>query len=164
MAAWKSELGKGGSGGDNSQTPPTAKVKHNRSRGGCTRCRKRRQKCDEEKPKCKRCEADGEKECVYEVNIQWGGRNFQHYARNENIKKHGTFLAPSLPNSSFADLVNRNRTRKLCLCCFLSSKAFLVSESKSQKFTYSSHLARTFYLPTRNNKTNGAPLTPSLRS
>ncbi|KAF5682005.1 cytochrome P450 monooxygenase 4ac1 [Fusarium denticulatum] len=46
-----------------------------RSRGGCVRCRRRRQKCDESKPSCDRC-AEAGSICKYEVTLSWGGRSF----------------------------------------------------------------------------------------
>ncbi|KAH6962401.1 fungal-specific transcription factor domain-containing protein [Ilyonectria sp. MPI-CAGE-AT-0026] len=46
-----------------------------RSHNGCERCRKRRQKCNEELPTCKRCH-DAETPCVYALNVRWGGRSF----------------------------------------------------------------------------------------
>ncbi|EFX04287.1 c6 zinc finger domain containing protein [Grosmannia clavigera kw1407] len=46
-----------------------------RSRGGCGRCRKRRQKCDQAQPSCSRC-SDAETKCAYQLHIRWGGRDF----------------------------------------------------------------------------------------
>ncbi|EWY83717.1 hypothetical protein FOYG_13514 [Fusarium oxysporum NRRL 32931] len=46
-----------------------------RSRAGCVRCRRRRQKCDESKPSCDRCVEAGSI-CKYEVTLSWGGRAF----------------------------------------------------------------------------------------
>ena len=71
---------------------PTIKSKHSRSRGGCARCKRRRQKCDEQKPSCSRCKIEGIRECTYTMTLQWGGREFGHfksYARNSDIKKCG---------------------------------------------------------------------------
>ncbi|RDW88317.1 hypothetical protein BP6252_00349 [Coleophoma cylindrospora] len=74
---------------DSSET--ASKPKHNRSRGGCTRCRSRRQKCDEKRPACARCQENGSADaCSYTVNLQWGGRNFSSYAKNSDIKKYET--------------------------------------------------------------------------
>ncbi|KAF5652008.1 cytochrome P450 monooxygenase 4ac1 [Fusarium sp. NRRL 25303] len=54
---------------------PKSLPKQARSRGGCVRCRRRRQKCDESKPSCDRCVEAGSI-CKYEVTLSWGGRSF----------------------------------------------------------------------------------------
>lgn len=66
------------------------KPRRNRSRGGCTRCRTRRQKCDEQKPECNRCLESGES-CSYTISLQWGGRSFKSssFGSNSEIKKYG---------------------------------------------------------------------------
>jgi hypothetical protein len=46
-----------------------------RSYAGCSRCKRRRQKCDEKKPQCRRCFEAGS-ECEYSVRLRWGGRTF----------------------------------------------------------------------------------------
>ncbi|KAL4948548.1 fungal-specific transcription factor domain-containing protein [Aspergillus filifer] len=46
-----------------------------RSFGGCKRCKSRRQKCDEERPTCGRCQSAGT-QCRYAMQLQWGGRAF----------------------------------------------------------------------------------------
>ncbi|KAJ5246803.1 hypothetical protein N7468_001786 [Penicillium chermesinum] len=46
-----------------------------RSFTGCTRCKARRQKCDEQRPKCGRCQTAGV-QCKYAMQLQWGGRAF----------------------------------------------------------------------------------------
>ncbi|KAJ5894008.1 hypothetical protein N7495_005699 [Penicillium taxi] len=46
-----------------------------RSFNGCTRCKARRQKCDEQRPSCGRCQHAGV-ECKYSMQLQWGGRAF----------------------------------------------------------------------------------------
>ncbi|KAH0386167.1 hypothetical protein KCU92_g2866, partial [Aureobasidium melanogenum] len=53
----------------------TRAAKNKRSWSGCARCKKRRQKCDEQRPGCGRCLA-ASAECVYEVKLRWGGRAF----------------------------------------------------------------------------------------
>ncbi|KAG9962215.1 hypothetical protein KCU61_g4900, partial [Aureobasidium melanogenum] len=53
----------------------TRAAKNKRSWSGCARCKKRRQKCDEQRPGCGRCLA-ANAECVYEVKLRWGGRAF----------------------------------------------------------------------------------------
>ena len=49
--------------------------KKQRSYAGCSRCKRRRQKCDEKKPQCRRCFEAGS-ECEYSVRLRWGGRTF----------------------------------------------------------------------------------------
>lgn len=44
-----------------------------RSHYGCTRCKKRRQKCDEKKPVCTRCQ-QAAAACSYFVTLKWNGR------------------------------------------------------------------------------------------
>ncbi|KEF51602.1 uncharacterized protein A1O9_12237 [Exophiala aquamarina CBS 119918] len=44
-----------------------------RSHHGCARCKKRRQKCDEEKPSCTRC-IEAEVNCEYLLTLKWDGR------------------------------------------------------------------------------------------
>lgn len=46
-----------------------------RSFTGCTRCKARRQKCDEQRPICGRCQSAGV-QCKYAMQLQWGGRAF----------------------------------------------------------------------------------------
>ncbi|KIW64824.1 hypothetical protein PV04_09731 [Phialophora macrospora] len=48
-----------------------------RSQNGCERCRKRRQKCDEQRPVCTRCRKATGVVCVYGINLRWGGRQFE---------------------------------------------------------------------------------------
>ncbi|KAI4727887.1 hypothetical protein E4T49_04275 [Aureobasidium sp. EXF-10728] len=55
--------------------PATRAARNKRSWSGCARCKKRRQKCDEQRPGCGRCAA-ANVECVYEVKLRWGGRAF----------------------------------------------------------------------------------------
>ncbi|KIW84753.1 hypothetical protein Z517_00141 [Fonsecaea pedrosoi CBS 271.37] len=46
-----------------------------RSWNGCVRCKKRRQKCGEQKPRCARCEKD-QADCSYQRTLRFGGRPF----------------------------------------------------------------------------------------
>ncbi|OJJ83582.1 uncharacterized protein ASPGLDRAFT_67179 [Aspergillus glaucus CBS 516.65] len=46
-----------------------------RSFTGCKRCKARRQKCDEQRPVCSRCQTAGA-QCRYAMQLQWGGRAF----------------------------------------------------------------------------------------
>ncbi|RJE21807.1 C6 finger domain protein [Aspergillus sclerotialis] len=62
-----------------------------RSFTGCKRCKTRRQKCDEQRPVCRRCQAAGAK-CQYITNLYWGGRGFSRSSFGDcmgsgNIKK-----------------------------------------------------------------------------
>ncbi|KAH7146331.1 fungal-specific transcription factor domain-containing protein [Dactylonectria macrodidyma] len=47
-----------------------------RSRQGCEECRKRRRKCDEQKPSCGPCSAF-KRSCHYTLKLVWGGRKFK---------------------------------------------------------------------------------------
>ena len=69
--------------------PLKAKARHSRSRGACARCKKRRQKCDEQRPACGRCQESGIENCTYTIDLRWGGRTFKSYAGNSDIKKYG---------------------------------------------------------------------------
>ncbi|KUJ21878.1 uncharacterized protein LY89DRAFT_729374 [Mollisia scopiformis] len=58
--------------------------KHQRSHAGCTRCKRRRQKCDESKP-CGRC-TKARVVCEYAVNLRWGGRSFDRSRFGDCLK------------------------------------------------------------------------------
>ncbi|KAK0619192.1 fungal-specific transcription factor domain-containing protein [Immersiella caudata] len=51
-----------------------------RSRQGCDECRKRRRKCDEEKPRCGQCSAFN-RTCEYSLRVVW-----QHSRKNSGIR------------------------------------------------------------------------------
>lgn len=55
--------------------PSTPSALMSRSFTGCTRCKARRQKCDEQRPVCGRCQSAGV-QCKYAMQLQWGGRAF----------------------------------------------------------------------------------------
>jgi Fungal specific transcription factor domain/Fungal Zn(2)-Cys(6) binuclear cluster domain len=59
--------------------------KKERSHAGCTRCKRRRQKCDEKKPHCGRCRGAGA-ECEYSVKLRWGGRTFDRSRFGDCLK------------------------------------------------------------------------------
>ncbi|KAL3423142.1 hypothetical protein PVAG01_04889 [Phlyctema vagabunda] len=108
----------------------TSKPKHNRSRGGCTRCRSRRQKCDEKRPACARCQENGTAEaCTYAVNLQWGGRNFSSYAKNSDIKKYetepGNFVYVASSNKSTTPQSNPSSS----ITSFVASSAHVTPPS-----------------------------------
>jgi hypothetical protein len=65
------------------------KSRHSRSRGACARCKKRRQKCDEQRPACGRCQESEIEKCTYTIDLRWGGRAFKSYTGNSDIKKYG---------------------------------------------------------------------------
>ena len=69
--------------------PLKAKARHSWSRGACARCKKRRQKCDEQRPACGRCQESGIEKCTYTIDLRWGGRAFKSYTGNTDIKKYG---------------------------------------------------------------------------
>lgn len=52
------------------------KTKRNRSRLGCTTCRRAKIKCDELKPSCSQC-IKHNKKCEYVLNLIWGGRPYK---------------------------------------------------------------------------------------
>lgn len=57
----------------NTGGPPTRARK--RSHAGCSRCKRRRQGCDQQKPSCSRC-LSADSQCTYEVRLRWGGKPF----------------------------------------------------------------------------------------
>lgn len=67
-----------------------------RSFNGCKRCKARRQKCDEQRPSCGRCQSAGTP-CRYAMQLQWGGRAFSRSrfgacVGNGGMQKFGSFL------------------------------------------------------------------------
>ncbi|KAF5505138.1 Sterol regulatory element-binding protein ECM22 [Colletotrichum siamense] len=62
----------GGAGG--SQQTNASKTRHKRTRTGCLKCRIRRRKCDEGKPRCQRC-IDGNFECQYGPRLTFLNKN-----------------------------------------------------------------------------------------
>ncbi|KAB8235122.1 Zn(II)2Cys6 transcription factor [Aspergillus alliaceus] len=62
-----------------------------RSHHGCTRCKRRRQKCSEEKPSCKRCQDAGAL-CNYAIVLKWEGR----VPRRDEPKRAGNRSSKSL--------------------------------------------------------------------
>ncbi|KAE9370410.1 hypothetical protein N431DRAFT_343068 [Stipitochalara longipes BDJ] len=59
--------------------------KRQRSHAGCSRCKRRRQKCDEKKPRCGRC-SEAAVECEYSVKLRWGGRTFDRSRFGDCLK------------------------------------------------------------------------------
>lgn len=59
--------------------------KKQRSHAGCSRCKRRRQKCDEKKPHCGRC-SEARAECEYSVKLRWGGRTFDRSRFGDCLK------------------------------------------------------------------------------
>ncbi|KAK0652407.1 fungal-specific transcription factor domain-containing protein [Cercophora newfieldiana] len=74
-----------------------------RSRQGCDECRKRRRKCDEEKPRCGQCSTFN-RTCQYSLRVVWqsGGRKAQDSSRgkiDQTALVQGTqWLPQCLPN------------------------------------------------------------------
>ncbi|KAI8264184.1 hypothetical protein K4K58_012452 [Colletotrichum sp. SAR11_239] len=62
----------GGAGGSQQTNP--SKTRHKRTRTGCLKCRIRRRKCDEGKPRCQRC-IDGNFECQYGPRLTFLNKN-----------------------------------------------------------------------------------------
>ncbi|KAL5093455.1 hypothetical protein Trisim1_011258 [Trichoderma cf. simile WF8] len=56
------------------ETESPNRVQKRRARTGCLRCRTRRRKCDEHKPRCQRC-IDAEAECVYGPRLSFLQKN-----------------------------------------------------------------------------------------
>ncbi|KAL7913976.1 hypothetical protein GGI35DRAFT_231380 [Trichoderma velutinum] len=56
------------------ETASPNRVQKKRARTGCLRCRTRRRKCDEHKPRCQRC-IDAEAECVYGSRLSFLQKN-----------------------------------------------------------------------------------------
>ncbi|KAI0867812.1 hypothetical protein GGS24DRAFT_256313 [Hypoxylon argillaceum] len=57
-------------------SPLRLKPRHTRARSGCERCRAHRRKCDEEKPRCKRCDSAGAV-CKYVTHVSFKSKNSQ---------------------------------------------------------------------------------------
>ncbi|SCU92275.1 LADA_0F15544g1_1 [Lachancea dasiensis] len=93
-----------------SQTDATIMSSRNngqRSRSGCSNCKKAKIKCDEKKPTCKNCIKKGNSDCDYSLHLKWGGRP----ARNS--KK----IIKDLPDAAFVNGVltiarNLNKSAK----------------------------------------------------
>ena len=64
---------------------PEPSSKRQRSHAGCSRCKRRRQKCDEKKPHCGRC-SEAAVECEYSVKLRWGGRTFDRSRFGDCLK------------------------------------------------------------------------------
>lgn len=60
----------------------TPKKKIKRSRLGCHRCKRLKNKCSEEKPSCNACLKAGEK-CDYSIKLMWGGRPFKNKGKKQ---------------------------------------------------------------------------------
>ncbi|KAJ3529681.1 hypothetical protein NM208_g9648 [Fusarium decemcellulare] len=78
----------------NEAAPRRARQSHKKSRGGCVECKRRRIKCDEQRPSCFNC-ARYEAQCAYIANPS---RRMPHRAkRDDNDKKTG--LESTQPNT-----------------------------------------------------------------
>lgn len=51
-----------------------------RSHHGCVRCKRRRQKCNEAKPRCIRCQ-EADEVCSYAKELKWGGRTNSRFVQ-----------------------------------------------------------------------------------
>ncbi|EST09637.1 Protein of unknown function DUF3468 [Kalmanozyma brasiliensis GHG001] len=90
--------------------PNRVKRYHERSLAGCLTCRKRRVKCDEERPTCRRC-ACGDRECVYADESTPSGAT--EPGSNQQItstggKAHGS-RSPSLVGLQVTSLVHQDK-------------------------------------------------------
>lgn len=79
-------------------TMPEVKEQRIRSHSGCQRCKRRRQKCDERKPSCGRCDGAGSP-CSYAITLKWEGRagQIQHrtVAKRQVDGSGGHILEPN---------------------------------------------------------------------
>ncbi|KAI1185031.1 hypothetical protein F5B17DRAFT_446423 [Nemania serpens] len=66
--------------------------RHTRTRGGCERCRAQRRKCDEEKPRCRRC-ARADAACKYVANISFRDENSQMLSDKVSSDLIGTLMS-----------------------------------------------------------------------
>ncbi|KAF6829470.1 C6 zinc finger domain-containing protein [Colletotrichum musicola] len=89
------EAGAGGSGGN------ASKARHKRTRTGCLKCRMRRRKCDEGKPRCQRC-IDGNFECQYGPRLTFLNKNALTVSPSPRATEAGT------PKYSRLQIVNTN--------------------------------------------------------
>ncbi|KAH3686686.1 hypothetical protein WICPIJ_002330 [Wickerhamomyces pijperi] len=82
------------------ETQPTTTItKRKYSRNGCTECKKRRMKCDENKPKCWQCDRLG-RECVYIVNPK---NKKRRSAAAATVMKKVNSATGSAPNNGTAE-------------------------------------------------------------
>ncbi|KAL7936546.1 hypothetical protein V8C35DRAFT_236178 [Trichoderma chlorosporum] len=66
------------------QTANPGRTQKKRTRTGCLRCRTRRRKCDEHKPRCQRC-VDAQAECVYGPRLSFLQKNAFTLSSNNRI-------------------------------------------------------------------------------
>lgn len=60
-----------------------------RSRQGCEECRRRRRKCDEQKPACHQCSAYN-RNCIYSLRLVWSGRKSKKplFGQRSDLAEH----------------------------------------------------------------------------
>src|SRR4030088_1459157 len=60
-----------------------------RSRQGCEECRRRRRKCDEQKPACHQCSAYN-RNCIYSLRLVWSGRKAKKplFGQRSDLAEH----------------------------------------------------------------------------
>lgn len=89
--------------------PNRVKRYHERSLAGCLTCRKRRVKCDEAKPVCRRC-ASGDRECVYAdipASSSLNDLGSKHDgSTDENL---GRPASPPLPGVQVSSLIHKDQ-------------------------------------------------------
>ncbi|KAM6487431.1 hypothetical protein HDV62DRAFT_386064 [Trichoderma sp. SZMC 28011] len=76
------------------ETESPNRVQKKRARTGCLRCRTRRRKCDEHKPRCQRC-IDAEAECVYGPRLSFLQKNA--FTLSSNTRNDPSPRKPSGP-------------------------------------------------------------------
>ncbi|KAI3335518.1 hypothetical protein F4824DRAFT_146808 [Ustulina deusta] len=70
------------------ESPPKLKQRYTRTRSGCERCRAQHRKCDEGKPRCKRC-ADADAVCKYIVHLSFKNKNSQTLSNDVGLSLTG---------------------------------------------------------------------------
>lgn len=87
--------------------PNRVKRYHERSLAGCLTCRKRRVKCDEAKPVCRRC-ACGDRECVYaELSESSSSSNALQASRHSAVATSSAgSSSPTLPGIQVSSLLH----------------------------------------------------------
>ncbi|KAI0816214.1 hypothetical protein GGR55DRAFT_685860 [Xylaria sp. FL0064] len=76
------------------ESMPKSKQHYTRTRNGCERCRSQRRKCDQLKPRCKRC-TDANAVCKYIAHISFKDKNSQTLSDDAGLSLAGTPVSPN---------------------------------------------------------------------
>lgn len=76
-----------------------------RSHHGCARCKRRRQKCNEARPSCKRC-LDAAVPCDYPIVLKWNGRVPRDQPPSRPKRTNSANLEVNTGDGPFVDLVH----------------------------------------------------------